>query len=62
MSDQAPENASARIERALSRIDEAAKRSVADRAALDRRHTALRSEVTTALAALDSLIASDGED
>ena len=62
MTDQASENASARIERALARIEAAAKRTSADRAGLERRHAALRSQVGAALAALDSLIASEGDD
>ena len=62
MTDQASENATARIERALARIETSVKRGAADRAALERRHAALRREVTVALTALDSLIAGEGED
>ena len=62
MSDQASENARLRIDRALDRIEAAARRGAADRAALERRHAALRDQVGTALAALDSLISSDGDD
>ena len=62
MSDEASENASARIDRALARIEAAAKRSAHDHADLTRRHAALRSQVGAALASLDSLIADEGQD
>ena len=59
MTEQATETASSRIERALARIEAAAKRSIGDRAALERRHVALRDEVGSAIAMLDQLIAED---
>jgi hypothetical protein len=62
MTDQASENASARIERALARIETVTRRSAVDRADLERRHAALREQVGAAIASLDSLIASDGDD
>ncbi|MES2338504.1 MAG: hypothetical protein V4537_10440 [Pseudomonadota bacterium] len=62
MNDQASENASARIERALARIEAAARRNARDHADLARRHATLRNEVGSALTALDSLIAGEGDD
>ncbi len=61
MTDQASENASARIERALVRIEAAAKRSASSHSDLQRRHATLRREVGEALASLDSLIAAEGD-
>lgn len=59
MNDQASENASARIERALARIEAAARAATELRRDLERRHDALRREVGAALASLDSLIAAE---
>ena len=62
MSDQASEKASARIERALARIEAAARTGAASRADLERRHARLREQVGAALASLDSLIAAEEDD
>jgi len=59
MAEQAAEIALARVDRALARIEAAVRRSGTDRAALERRHAALRAGVTEAVAALDSLIAGE---
>lgn len=59
MTEQAAEDASARIERALARIEAAAARSIQDRTVLERRHAALRGEVGAALTMLNALIAED---
>lgn len=60
MTDQAPENATTRIERAIARIAACAQREAPADDSLERRHARLRAEVASAIAALDSLI--DGED
>lgn len=62
MSDQGPEIASDRIERALARIEAAAAVVSRDRARLDDRHTALRAQIGAAIAQLDSLIAAQRDD
>jgi hypothetical protein len=50
-----------RIERALARIEAAARRRAFDADALERRHAALREKVEDAIAALDSLIERQGD-
>jgi transposase len=50
-----------RIERALTRIESAARRRAFDAEALERRHAALREKVEGAIAALDSLIERQGD-
>ncbi|MFD1788645.1 hypothetical protein ACFSC3_13825 [Sphingomonas floccifaciens] len=62
MNEQGAESASARIDRALARIEAAAQRLVRDRTDLERRHDALRDQVSEAIAALDSLIATEEDD
>ena len=59
MIDQAPENATTRIEQALARIEAAAGRGGPASDALQLRHDRLRAEVASALAKLDSLIDED---
>lgn len=60
MIDQATDDASDRIERAITRIEAAARRTADARRTLSERHNQLRARVGDALADLDSLIA--GED
>ena len=62
MTDQASDIASARIERALARIEAAAAMQATSYADLARRHATLREHVGAALASLDSLIAAEGDD
>ncbi len=61
MADAAP-SALDRIERALTRIEAAAKRRAFDAERLEHRHTALRGRVEEAIVALDAVIAQEGED
>lgn len=51
------ENAAARIEAALSRIERAAQRAAAEKRDLAARHARLRQAVTGSLAEIDQLIA-----
>ncbi|WP_326524435.1 hypothetical protein [Sphingomonas sp.] len=59
MTDQASENAMARIDRALARIEAAANRQGEALDMLRGRHATLRAEITSAIAALDSLAAGE---
>jgi len=59
MTEQAAENALARVERALARVEAAVKTSQGAHADLNRRHAALRGQVADAIASLDSLIAAE---
>lgn len=61
MTNEAPSDAVDRIDRALTRIEAAARQNQSTRIALRARHDALRHQVGDALAALDALIAADGE-
>ncbi|HWK37046.1 MAG TPA: hypothetical protein VNR91_12370 [Sphingomonas sp.] len=56
MAEQAPENALARIESALARIERAAMERTAGDPELERRHARLRAKVAGAIAAIDHLI------
>ncbi len=62
MSDQAPEIAAARIDRALARIETASAALLRDQTALATRHDALRTQIADAIAQLDSLIAAEEDD
>lgn len=62
MSDQAPEIAAARIERALARIEAASAAALRDKADLTARHAALRAQIGEAIVQLDSLIAAEEDD
>jgi hypothetical protein len=61
MADAAP-SALDRIERALARIEAAAARRAFDAERLEHRHAVLRGKVEQAIAALDAVIAQEGED
>ncbi len=61
MTDQASENATARIERALARIEAVTQGVAASDTDLLRRHESLREQVGAALVSLDSLIAKEDE-
>lgn len=54
--------ASDRIDRAIARIEAAARQSTGSHADLQKRHAALRDQVAVALAGIDSLIAEKDAD
>lgn len=62
MSEQDADMAAARIDRALARIEAAARTATLERADLERRHAELRVQIAAAIEALDSLIAQEAEE
>lgn len=62
MSEQAPEIATARIDRALARIEAATTAVLRDQADLTARHAALRTQIADAITQIDSLIAAEEEE
>ena len=62
MTDQAPENATTRIDNAIARITAAARSGGPSNDGLQRRHDRLRAEVTKVLVTLDSLIDEEADE